>query len=185
MILGLIGKKRSGKDTFASTLVAEKDFTRFAFADPLKNAALHLNPLIGLVPMPGRLYPWEPVRLRDYVESVGWESAKECFEVRRTLQELGLAMRQIEEDFWLDATMDRVFSHEGDAVITDVRFPNEADAIRHSGGTILRIVRPGQVHNDSHPSENALNDYVADVTIRNDSSLDALAEEARQFNWTS
>ena len=45
-ILGLVGRKQSGKDTFAQRLVEEHGYTRLAFADPLKAVALAANPIV-------------------------------------------------------------------------------------------------------------------------------------------
>ena len=38
MIIGLCGKKRVGKDTFADYLVDNYNFDKYAFANPLKEA---------------------------------------------------------------------------------------------------------------------------------------------------
>ena len=38
-IIGLIGKKRAGKDTFADYLVEKYGFIKLAFADPIKEVA--------------------------------------------------------------------------------------------------------------------------------------------------
>lgn len=185
-LVGLMGKKRSGKDSFAATLVQERGFERFAFADPLKEAALALDPFIGS--------KWDGFwhgrdvddvddvpRLSDLVESEGWEAAKEWPEVRRILQNFGVGIRAIDEDFWLRTTLTRALDARNPAVITDVRFPNEADAIRENGGTLVRIFRPGLDSSDSHASETALDDYEPDVTVMNVGTLDELASIARSM----
>ena len=64
-------------------------------------------------------------------------------------------------------------------VLTDVRFPNEAEAIQAAGGRLVRVVRPGQDTSDQHISETALDDLVADVEIQNDGTLDELRAAAR------
>lgn len=61
-------------------------------------------------------------------------------------------------------------------VITDVRFPNEVNAIKERGGKIIRLTR--NIHNDDHLSETALDDYKFDYTIDNkDQSLNETREE--------
>jgi hypothetical protein len=196
-LIGLIGKKRVGKDTFAAVLVEEFGFTRVAFADPLKEMALTIDPLIP---------PTGTRRLSEQVGTYGWEHIKDVHpEARRFLQRLGDGVRQFDPDFWLRAGMDAAESQrEGyslhpvirqalvdsgnDApadrdprpvVITDVRYPNEADAIRAAGGALIRIVRPGADDGDTHASETALDDYADDITIVNQFDLDTLREEAR------
>ncbi len=43
-LIGISGRKRSGKDTLASRLISEHGFTRVAFADPLKATMPALGP---------------------------------------------------------------------------------------------------------------------------------------------
>jgi hypothetical protein len=60
-------------------------------------------------------------------------------------------------------------------IITDVRFPNEAQAIKDRGGIVIRINRPQLIDRDfEHDSETALDDYEFDYVIENDGSLDEL-----------
>lgn len=69
-------------------------------------------------------------------------------------------------------------------VITDVRFPNEADAIKERGGIVVRINRFHSVVRDhnipEHPSETALDNYSFDYVIDNDGSIDDLTEKVRR-----
>lgn len=59
-------------------------------------------------------------------------------------------------------------------IITDMRFPNEAEAIKDRGGTNIRVNtnRAGIVSN--HPSETSLDDYKFDYTIDNSGTIDEL-----------
>lgn len=193
-LVGLIGKKRVGKDTFAAVLVEEFGFARVAFADPLKEMALTIDPVIDVA--------YAPERLTSMVERLGWEDAKDWHDdVRRFLQRLGDGVRQFDPEFWVRAGMTSARDiRMGDAwiagqggelvgevgkpvVITDVRYPNEADAIREAGGTLVRIVRPGVDDGDTHASETALDGY--DLSERegwkvpNDAGLDKLRLWAR------
>lgn len=47
MILGIAGRKGSGKDTVGDYLVARHGFVRVAFADPVKRVARDLWPHLG------------------------------------------------------------------------------------------------------------------------------------------
>lgn len=194
-LVGLMGKKRAGKDTFAARLVEAHGYTRVAFADPLKEAALGLDPLVKievdeaglfrdadgylgyLAPMTSRLGDFTP-RLSEVVEALGWEKAKEVREVRRTLQNYGVAIRGIEPDFWLDVALRRAEATPGPVVITDVRFPNEAEGILGRGGVLVRISRPSTETPDPHPSETALDDFPANYEVVNESTLDDLRQAA-------
>lgn len=69
-------------------------------------------------------------------------------------------------------------------IITDVRFPNEAKAIKDRGGIVIRVNRTYYTEDkkyiigydpfETHPSETALDDYEFDYVIENDGSLDEL-----------
>lgn len=59
-------------------------------------------------------------------------------------------------------------------IITDTRFPNEAQAIKDAGGIIIRIDRPGVKPVNPHPSETSLDDWNFDYKIMNGSDLVSL-----------
>jgi len=82
-------------------------------------------------------------------------------------------------------------------IITDVRFPNEAQAIKDRGGIVIRVNRPcpecGVTEGHKfgcltykklieHPSEIALDNYEFDHVIENDGSLDELIGKIKQLN---
>lgn len=67
-------------------------------------------------------------------------------------------------------------------IITDVRFPNEAKAIRDRGGIIIRIDRPElKTIARQHPSETALDHYEFDHVICNDGDLMDLIDKTKDF----
>jgi len=176
-LIGISGRKRSGKDTFAARLTGVHGYTRVAFADPLRAMALALDPLV-------RTTSGHTVRLAELAAFEGWERAKNHAEVRRTLQRLGTeAGRAVLGDtIWIDTAMQHVDQVNGPVVITDVRYPNEADAIRAAGGIVLRIDRPGLTSSDVHPSETAMDDYPHfTARIVNDRSIAALQRTADRF----
>jgi hypothetical protein len=165
--IGIIGKARSGKDTAALALVAELHYTRLAFADPLKELALAIDPLI---PTAYGIH----VRLSLLIRDSGWEYAKDHYpEVRRLLQRTGGGVREIDETFWLTATRKKLNAAEAwnlPVVVTDVRYPNEANMLRSRGFRLIRITRPG-LADDQHDSETALDTYPADLTIENTGTI--------------
>jgi hypothetical protein len=59
-------------------------------------------------------------------------------------------------------------------VFSDVRYPNEADAVRKLGGQVWRIERDGHGPANEHTSEHALNKYNFDQRIYNDKDLESL-----------
>jgi hypothetical protein len=56
-------------------------------------------------------------------------------------------------------------------IIDDVRYINEAAAIRAVGGIIVRIIRPGLTPMD-HSSETEQQHIIADYTVTNDEHLE-------------
>ena len=78
---------------------------------------------------------------------------------RSFMQKLGtdFGRGMIHDDLWVNGLF--VDFEEGSKwVITDLRFPNELEAIRRRGGFTIRIDRPGFQDWDTHPSETALDD---------------------------
>jgi len=164
MIIGLSGYARSGKDTVAKYLVEHHSFTRVAFADPIRNLLWDMNPLLA-----------DGFHLQGVVNAYGWEVAKTRFpEVRRLLQELGVGARKhIDEELWVIKAL-RTMSGDGNYVVTDVRFQNEANQIKMTGGQIWRVERTGVEAVNSHISEHDMDNWEFDAYIHNNSSIDDL-----------
>jgi len=166
MIIGLVGKARSGKDTFASILYKKMDkldilFLTFSFAGDLKARVMEdfeldyeqINGNLKEVPDPR--YPkkdggfWTP---REILQFMGTE-----------------AYRSIDNNFWVKQLMDKNIDimanrEDGEAfnfIITDCRFPDEVRAIEDRGGIIIRITRADRdaITNDKHASETALDNF--------------------------
>jgi hypothetical protein len=164
MIIGLSGYAQSGKDEIAKVL-SEHGFERAAFADTLREALIALNPMAGY-----------GLFLTDVVSMFGWEEAKRNYpEVRRLLQRMGTeAGRNIfGEQIWVNKTLGKLDSQKH-YIITDVRFQNEADAIRDLGGQMWRVVRPGHGPVNGHSSEVDLDNYVFDYVVENKGDLEEL-----------
>lgn len=169
-IIGLTGYARSGKDTVGEILTSQHGFTRLAFADGVRNLAARIDPILD---NNGR-------RLSSYIEQEGWEDSKVHPEVRQFLQTLGVAVRDtLGASLWIDALFRKAVRLGTPVVITDVRFVNEADAIRDRGGVVWRVERPGTGPVNGHVSETAMDGYIPDYTIYNVASLDYLADSVR------
>lgn len=136
MLIGLCGAAGAGKGSVAARLVEKHDFLEMAFADPLYAAVAVITGL-----------PVESLKDRATKEkplaACGGKSPRQMLQLLGT--EFGRQM--IHEDIWVMRTMLAVLSarradRQG-VVITDVRFDNEAVAIREEGGVIFEVVRPG------------------------------------------
>ena len=143
MIVGVVGLAGAGKDTFAEVLVEEYGYKRVSFADKMREALLALDPIVHLDY--SDVWAGEPVRLSAAVTMHGWDRAKRDIpEVRQLLQRMGTEVGRdlFGLDFWVDQALCCVGPADK-VVVTDVRFDNEADAIRKRHGLLVRINRPG------------------------------------------
>jgi len=107
--------------------------------------------------------------------------------VREFLQKLGTdALRTgLHDNVWVNALMadykpieygDDEQPHLPNWIITDCRFPNEAQVIKDKGGIIIRIDRPGVKPINNHPSEVGLDHWNFDYRIANVSGIFELKE---------
>lgn len=65
-------------------------------------------------------------------------------------------------------------------IITDVRFPNEVEAIENRGGVVIRVNRTDIYSLDNHSSETSLDNWEFIHTITNNSTLDHLVTQVDQ-----
>ena len=102
--------------------------------------------------------------------------------VREFLQKLGTeAMRKgLHDNTWVNALFASYYSGSR-WIITDVRFENEADAIRSRKGLLIRMVRNNAEVNSDHPSEIGLDKYEFDVYLINNGTLQDLIPKVREL----
>jgi hypothetical protein len=164
-LIGLIGKKGSGKDTAAEGL-GTYGFQNVKFAGALKAMLRTLLAYQGVDEITiGRMIDGD---LKEVpTEYLAGKSP------RFAMQTLGTEWGRnlIGPDFWLDTAMKKATT--GDTVITDVRFPNEVNAVKAHGGTVIRIVAEGDtVFAESavgtdHASETLMDELTSDLEITN------------------
>lgn len=169
LVIGLSGYARAGKDTVARILV-DAGFHQASFAAALKEALYRLNPSVM---WPGIARSAE---VRQVVDLIGWEKAKDNVpDIRGLLQRMGTEVGRdlFGPDFWVELAFQRLPGGVP-VVFSDVRFVNEADAVRAAGGQVWRIERPGCGPVNGHASESALDGYDFDWLVLNSGSLDDL-----------
>ena len=170
MIIGLTGYAQSGKDTVANILVEQYGYTRVAFADKIRDFLYEVNPMVGCSPSG---------YLKDLVDLVGWDAAKQEPQVRRLLQDLGVGARKVfGENFWVEQALGPQRPWEDDLeniVVTDVRFTNEADYIQgFPVAQLWRIKRIGVGAVNEHVSERDMDGYQVDQIFANNGTLEDL-----------
>ena len=120
MRIALSGLKRSGKDTVGSYLIQNYSCKRYAFADEVKRLAKEL-------------FPEEFTDNDKPVDLLQW---------------LGNTMRQRNPDVWINrlSTMIQLTKDPvPNLVVTDVRYPNEVQALKNLGFTIVKVQVPVEV----------------------------------------
>lgn len=153
-LVGLIGRKGSGKDTAAVTLTAQ-GYGNVKFAGALKDMIRSLLVYQGL----------EPDTIERMVEGDLKEVPTDYLAGRTpryAMQTLGTEWGRdlIDSDFWVTSAI-RCAKGHGNTVITDVRFPNEMAAIEQAGGVVIGIVpdwiKPTE---GEHESEALIDDLI-------------------------
>lgn len=165
LLIGVAGFARAGKSSIAKVLESECGFIEHSFASAIRRFTTQLcteiNPEFDLerdktTPQPA-LSGRTP---RAFMQLLGTEFGRSI----------------VHPKFWVNHTMMKV-QRARDAgfpvVISDVRFKDEADAIREAGGIVLWVHRPG-IEAGEHASEQGLPAHLVDLMLHNDSTLQQL-----------
>jgi hypothetical protein len=145
----------------------------------MRQALMTINPRLDSI-----------TRVSDMVEDYGWDTTKRNPEVRRLLQVLGtdFGRKMLGDDVWINIALSGIKS-EDKIVISDVRYPNEAEAIKKLSGSLWRINRHNHSAVNGHTSEHAMDNYMFNHVIYNDGTLDDLSDEvfmlAKELNLSS
>lgn len=178
-LIGIIGPKGAGKSSLAKAIKRQFNSpdmaARFRFAGPIKAMVKQLLLNAGVPSQKANQYvdgsrkeeeihpfPVDGVTARELMQTLGTEWGRE----------------HVDEDLWMSLGLTRGREARGRgefAMIDDVRFQNEAEAIRFHGGRIVRVYRDGyEWGEDSHSSEGGLASLVPDYAVENNGSLEDL-----------
>jgi len=141
LIIGLIGKKRSGKDTLCRIIQARyPEAIRVSIADPIKADLAR--------------------RFEVSVEQM--ESEKEKW--RPALQWWG----DFKRAEWTSSAFVKIEASSAPiVVITDARYPDQFDLIRSKNGILVRVERPWPGPVDLHASETNVDWVKEDLAVFN------------------
>lgn len=179
MIIGIGGKKGSGKDTLAEYLITNNNFKRYAFGDPVKEVCKVLFDLSD-----DQLYGDKKdiydnklgVYPRELFQKIGTEFG------RNNIHELIPNLKINKGDLWVDKFNNFYKKNKLiNIVLTDVRFDSEIKSIKDKGGILIYIKRPNENINDNHLSE-VISESNFDITINNDSTIDELYNKYKSLN---
>lgn len=185
-IVGFIGKKGSGKTTCSELLQQlgrdnNVKVIRVAFADPLKRICSDLYCFAYDIPVEA-FYGTQEEKEQVH-PALGNRSGREV------LQFLGTGcFKAITPDIWITYTLrhiDIAIKYGADiVVIDDVRFPEEAQALKERGAILIRVERLRDVtysQTETHESETAMDTIDVDETIWNNSDKFALSHQLQRF----
>jgi hypothetical protein len=187
-LIGLVGKARSGKDTVGKHIENNYNGKCYALADPIKDLARTLF-------------------LFDEEQLYG--SKKEIIDERwgitprQTFQMIGTNIMQFAiygfmpdllnkvpiRQFWLKHFNEWLTKFHSESnnkekvvIVTDIRFPHEADMIKEMNGILIKIERPDlDTSNEQykHCSETA--DISCDFLIHNDNTMEKLYQNVDEI----
>ena len=171
-IIGITGNKRTGKSTLAEML--KKKFMKHTIinssvqvlplATPLKDAACSLlgvnHTQLEYLKNKEVYIPDAEITYRDFLQQLGTEFMQSIIGSHWAVHLLSKRIETFETSI---------------AIIPDVRFDHEANFIKRSGGTMIKLNRDTGMGLDTHVSEKGVSDYLIDYSFNvshlNDSNI--------------
>ena len=174
-IIGISGKKGSGKDTFAQFLKEElekqlgKTVKVDSFAANLKQCCAILSGQYSCV--------FYNQNLKD--KKANFLSLTN----RELMQKFGDLTRSLDKDIWIKSLFSKYLDNPPEyLIVSDVRFKNEAAHINKLGGILIRI-ESDRVKENYHISETELDNYPnfdLEITNNKSESLEQLKNKAKE-----
>ena len=159
-IIGIVGFKGSGKSHVSAFLQSNYGFQPFSFASPIKRMlqAMEIPDEYLYGAKKEEIIPWLGVTGRHLMQTLGTDWGR----------------MMISQTIWTNTLIPSAnFNNAGRIVVDDVRFLNEAQALREKGGKIWRVIRPG-CDGDNHSSETEGAEIEADFDIYNVGTMEEL-----------
>ena len=177
-LIGILGKKSSGKDTCGEYLIENYNYKRYAFADPIKKITkilfdLNEDQLYGDECKDALDFKWY-INPRDAFQKIGTEfGQKMIYDLFPKLkQKLG------DEIIWVK--LFKVWyekNKNNNIIITDVRFPHEIEAIKSMGGIIVKINRDindnynDNINDNINNINDIINKHITEQSVDNSSNI--------------
>lgn len=161
ILIGISGKRRTGKTTLAEILAKTYGFTHLSFAKVLKQ---EVRDKFGLTQC-----ETDGANKESIIPSLG-------ITPREVMIRWGQAVRGIDPNYWVKQVQAEILgatqAQLGRYVISDVRFINEADWIRRHGGNLIRLERDESYTgtNIDDPSETQLDGYFFDYVVASEAN---------------
>jgi hypothetical protein len=196
-LIGVSGKMGSGKDTVGAIILAltSREFENFSYNTvselicqnkmhlftsdwSIKKMADNLKRIASILSgVPAHMFEsqdfkkskmdpeWGDITYREFLQKIGTEALR----------------NNLHTNVWCNS----LFSNYVDSskwVVTDIRFPNEAESIKEHKGLLIRVNTTRDIVKSDHPSETSLDDYNGfDYVINNSSSILDLIYEVKNI----
>ena len=177
VLVGILGRKRVGKDTMADHMVEHHGFHKVTLAGPLKEAC---RAIFGFTDE--QLYG-ETKEVDDSHWKVSPRKALQFMGtdiVRNKLHEL---IPWIGNRFWLERfkveyhRLQQTYGPDVRVVVSDLRFQNEIQFLKEMGGIVVRVQRLGLDEGDQHESERLIDDITGeDHIVQNNGTVETYLE---------
>jgi len=185
-IIAITGEARSGKDTSAEYIQEVYDYERFAFAEPMKDIigiTLEINQdtLDEFKNNPNQYTISGNFKYDSYDTYMEFIT-----DMRKILQRFGTdAMKKyFGNDVWANLLISRATTWRcTNVVVSDLRYLNEYSVLKASCEklTVIRIHKEGVNKNDTHSSEQELNQIPTDYEISNNGSIQELQNKLNKI----
>lgn len=185
-LIGIIGKAGAGKDTLGDYIKQNYNGVRYAFADPIKDITR-------------KMFLFDEEQLygnkKEVIDERWGITPRQSFQVIGTnIMQLGIygyMPNMLDKvpihgfwvyhfKLWYNDFISKPENKNKLIVITDVRFPHEAEMLRELNALLIKIERP-DLNTDNkmyeHSSETSIDKITSDITIMNDSTIEELHQK--------
>lgn len=178
-------KKFAGKLKQTASLLTGIDIEKFEDQEFKKT---NLSDEWSSLQQSGRSKVLLPMTVREFLQKLGTEAMREGLHTNVWVNALfadykeqpNKAVAEFLAAEGLSQSMNAGQTELPNWIITDMRFPNEMEAVELREGVTIKVVRPG-TSVGTHPSETALDDAYFDHVISNDGTIEDLVEKVRQI----
>lgn len=180
MLIGVLGRKGSGKDTISDYIVNKYRYEKMVLAEPLKNACKILFNFSD-----EQLYGDQ----KETIDPSWGTSPRKVFQYLGTdifRNDIHKIIPDIGDNFWVNLLrikyLQKLKENKNIKIImSDIRFQNEVDMVRQLGGIVIKLTRPSINNSDAHESEKNIDNINGNFNIINDGTLEELYKKVDEI----